>query len=64
MKKKNDSVVSIENFTMKFGDTTVVDNLSFDVRRGETFGLLGSNGSGKQLQYAHYLGFIVLQLVN
>ena len=56
MKKKNDSVVSIENFTMKFGDTTVVDNLSFDVRRGVTFGLLGSNGSGKTTTIRSLLG--------
>lgn len=32
---------------MRFGDNLVIDNLSFEVRRGETFGLLGSNGSGK-----------------
>ena len=56
MKKKNDSVVSIQNFTIKFGDTTVVDNLSFDVRRGETFGLLGSNGSGKTTTIRSLLG--------
>ncbi len=32
---------------MRFGDTTVIEDLSFEVRRGETFGFLGSNGSGK-----------------
>lgn len=32
---------------MKFGDTTVIDDLTFEVNKGETFGLLGSNGSGK-----------------
>ena len=32
---------------MRFGKTTVIDDLSFTVKRGETFGLLGSNGSGK-----------------
>lgn len=41
---------------MKFGATTVIDNLSFDVRRGETFGLLGSNGSGKTTTIRALLG--------
>ncbi len=40
-------IVSIEDFTMKFGSKTVIDNLSFEINKGETFGLLGSNGSGK-----------------
>lgn len=40
-------IVSIEYFTMKFGSKTVIDNLSFEINKGETFGLLGSNGSGK-----------------
>lgn len=40
-------IIEINDFVMKFGDTTVIDELSFDVQRGETFGLLGSNGSGK-----------------
>lgn len=41
------SIISVEHFSMKFGDTTVIDDLSFEVQKGETFGLLGSNGSGK-----------------
>ena len=40
-------IVSIEDLTMKFGNKTVIDNLSFEINKGETFGLLGSNGSGK-----------------
>lgn len=40
-------IISIEDFTMKFGSKTVIDNLSFEINKGETFGLLGSNGSGK-----------------
>jgi len=41
---------------MQFGPTTVIDNLSFEVQRGETFGLLGSNGSGKTTTIRALLG--------
>lgn len=51
-----DIMVGIKNFTMRFGQTTVVDDISFDVRRGETFGLLGSNGSGKTTTIRALLG--------
>lgn len=42
-----ESIISVEHFSMSFGATKVIDDLSFGVTRGETFGLLGSNGSGK-----------------
>lgn len=41
---------------MDFGKTTVIRELSFDVRRGETFGFLGSNGSGKTTTIRALLG--------
>ncbi|MFF1253004.1 ABC transporter ATP-binding protein [Pseudarthrobacter sp. NPDC058329] len=41
---------------MDFGDTTVIRDLSFDVHRGETFGFLGSNGSGKTTTIRALLG--------
>lgn len=41
---------------MTFGKTTIIDDLSFEVRRGETFGLLGSNGSGKTTTIRALLG--------
>ncbi|QHN43357.1 ATP-binding cassette domain-containing protein [Candidatus Mycosynbacter amalyticus] len=41
---------------MKFGDKTVIDDLSFEVRKGETFGFLGSNGSGKTTTMRALLG--------
>lgn len=41
---------------MKFGKTSVIDDLSFEVKRGETFGFLGSNGSGKTTTIRSLLG--------
>lgn len=52
------NIISIIDFTMRFGKTTVIDGLSFDVKRGETFGLLGSNGSGKTTTIRALLGIM------
>ena len=41
---------------MKFGDKTVIRDLSFEVKKGETFGFLGSNGSGKTTTMRALLG--------
>lgn len=52
----SEAIISIQNFSMKFGNTSVIENLSFEVKRGETFGLLGSNGSGKTTTIRTLLG--------
>lgn len=49
-------IVEVNNFTMAFGDKTIVDDLSFVVNRGEIFGFLGSNGSGKTTTIRALLG--------
>jgi len=49
-------IISVDKFSMSFGDTKVIDDLSFEVTRGETFGLLGSNGSGKTTTIRALLG--------
>ena len=41
---------------MDFGRTTVIRDLSFDIQQGETFGFLGSNGSGKTTTIRALLG--------
>ncbi len=51
-----DPLVVIDRFRMDFGRKTVIRDLSFDIRRGETFGFLGSNGSGKTTTIRALLG--------
>ncbi|MGG5144289.1 ribosome-associated ATPase/putative transporter RbbA [Alcaligenes ammonioxydans] len=43
----NDIAIEAEGLTIRFGDFTAVDHVSFRIRRGEIFGFLGSNGCGK-----------------
>lgn len=40
-------LIILRNLTKKFGDITVVDNLSFEIKDREIFGFLGPNGAGK-----------------
>ena len=42
-----DTVVSVQNLVKKYKNNYAVNDLSFDVKKGEILGLLGPNGSGK-----------------
>ena len=42
-----ESIVSVKNLTKRFGSFYAVDNISFDIKRGEVVVFLGPNGAGK-----------------
>ena len=41
------SIITVKNLTKTYGNVNVVDGISFDVKKGEIFGILGPNGAGK-----------------
>ena len=49
-------IIEVSHFSKRFGTTTVVDDLSFEVERGEVFAFLGANGSGKTTTIRTLLG--------
>lgn len=48
--------IVVENLTKKYGSYIAVDNLSFQVKKGTVFGLLGANGAGKSSTVECILG--------
>ena len=51
-------MLKVENVTKYYGDFKAVDNLSFTVKPGEIFGLLGVNGAGKTTTFRMIIGLI------
>src|SRR5437764_6703110 len=62
--KEGETVISVQGLTKVFKDfwgrpkARAVDNVSFEVKRGEVFGLLGPNGSGKSTTVKLLLGLL------
>ncbi|WP_120187518.1 ABC transporter ATP-binding protein [Tenacibaculum lutimaris] len=54
-----ETILSIQNLDKKYGKVHAVNNLSFDIQKGNVYGILGPNGSGKSTT----LG-IILNVVN
>lgn len=51
-------MLKAKNLTKSYDDTTALNNVSFEVERGEIFCLLGQNGAGKTTTINLFLGFI------
>ena len=50
--------IEVNNLTKKFGSFTAVDNVSFNVKKGEVFGFLGANGAGKSTTIRMLIGIL------
>ena len=51
-------LVRVEGLTRRFGTLTAVDGITFEVRRGEMFGLIGPDGAGKTTTLRTILGLL------
>ncbi len=54
-------MIKANNLVKKFGELTAVNDLSFEVREGEIFGIAGPNGAGKSTVYNLITGFYPFQ---
>ena len=53
-----EEVIAVRNLTRVFGTFRAVDDVSFSVRKGEIFGLLGANGAGKSTTFRMLCGLL------
>jgi phospholipid/cholesterol/gamma-HCH transport system ATP-binding protein len=51
-----DAIIRVENLTARYGEKLVFDDVSFEVRRGEVFVILGGSGCGKSTMLKHLIG--------
>ena len=56
--KRAPPLIRLDGLTRRFGDLVAVDDLSFDVGRGEVVGLIGPNGAGKTTAMRMVAGFL------
>ncbi len=54
----NEPIIQIKNLTKRFGDLTILDNLSFDIYKNKITTILGFSGAGKSTLLKHILGLL------
>jgi ABC-2 type transport system ATP-binding protein len=56
--KQHEFAIEANDLTRTFGDFVAVDNINFNVKRGEIFGFLGANGAGKTTAIRMLIGLL------
>src|SRR5216110_1829766 len=56
MNANAENIIEVTNLVRKFGDRTVLDNISFSVHPGETVVIMGGSGCGKSTLLRHMIG--------
>ena len=51
-------MISFQRLTKRFGERTILDDVSFEVRRGEVLFVIGASGVGKSVLIKQVVGFI------
>ena len=52
----DDVIIRVENVDAGYDDVVILENINFEVRRGEVFGILGGSGGGKSTLMKHMIG--------
>ena len=55
---KEDNILEVKNLSVSFDGRTVVDNVSYALRRGHTLGIVGESGSGKSVSSLAIMGLL------
>ncbi len=53
-----ENVIKVEHLTKDYGEGRGIFDINFEVKKGETFGFVGTNGSGKTTTIRHIMGFL------
>ncbi|HEX8741184.1 MAG TPA: ATP-binding cassette domain-containing protein [Casimicrobiaceae bacterium] len=56
MPAAHDPIIEVRDLTAGYGEEAILEHVSFDVRRGEIFVILGGSGSGKSTLLKHMIG--------
>jgi phospholipid/cholesterol/gamma-HCH transport system ATP-binding protein len=58
MSNETENYIEVRDLVVKYGDRTVLNGVSFDVKRGEVFVILGGSGSGKSTLLRNLVGLM------